>query len=194
MERIFITKKELEDYENKLRIQKHLDRYFMIRQFCYGRVIDCACGVGYGSHIIQTNQDVSEVFGLDISEAAIEQANKEFVTDKIKFHNIDMNNFDTKCDVLVSIETVEHLKDPTMLVSLAERCDIKDIIISFPTKKSTHFNPYHFYDFYADDIKKMFKNYRHINTISIGQEVDIMFFTRGYDSEFSAPRKFWNEK
>ena len=55
MERIYISKKELDEYERKIRIQKHLDRYFLIRQFCYGTVIDCACGVGYGTHIIQTN-------------------------------------------------------------------------------------------------------------------------------------------
>lgn len=194
MERIYITKKDLAEYEEKMRIQKHLDRYFLIRQFCYGTVIDCACGVGYGSHIIQTNQDVKKVYGLDIEELAIERAQQEFLTEKTSFVLGCMDGFSKKADVLVSIETIEHLKDPIKVANLAERCSVKDIIISFPTKKSTHFNPYHEYDFYADDLKKIFSNYRHINTISIGQEVDIMFFTKRHDIGISHERKFYHHK
>lgn len=194
MERIYITKYELDEYEKKMRVQKHLDRYFLIRQFCYGVVIDCACGVGYGSHIIQTNQDVKKVYGLDISQKAIEHANTEFNTEKTEFLCQDMNTFNTLADVLVSIETIEHIKNPIKLAHLAERTQVKDIIVSFPTKKSTHFNPYHLFDLYADDLKKIFENYRHINTISIGQEVDIMFFTRRHDINVSAPRKFYIHK
>lgn len=194
MERIYITKAELDEYERKMRIQKHLDRYFLIRQFCYGTVIDCACGVGYGSHIIQTNQDVKRVYGLDIDKASVDHARLEFGTDKTEFLCMDMNSFEEEADVLVSIETIEHIEDPTHLASLAERAHVKDIIVSFPTKKSTHFNPYHKYDLYTDDLKKIFQNYRHINTISIGQEVDIVFFTRRHDLDIAAPRKFYHHK
>lgn len=194
MERIYIGKKELEQYEQKMRIQKHLDRYFLIRQFCYGKVIDCACGVGYGSYIIQTNQDVKRVYGLDIDKGAIAHAKVEFDTVKTSFMLTDMDDFEEKADVLVSIETIEHIEDPTKLAALAERAGVKDIIVSFPTKKSTHFNSYHIYDLYTDDLKKIFRNYRHINTISIGQEVDIVFFTRRHDLEIAAPRKFYHHK
>ena len=93
---------------------------------------------------------------------------------------------------MVSLETIEHIEDPTLLSDLASRCNIKDIIVSFPTKKSTHFNPYHIYDFFADDLKKIFKDFRHINTISIGQEVDIMFFTKRHDVGITAERKFYS--
>jgi len=194
MERIYITKDELDEYEQKMRIQKHLDRYFLIRQFCYGTVIDCASGVGYGTHILQTNQDVKKIYGLDIAPEAIDHAKKEFDTAKTEFLLQDMDLFDKPADVLVSIETIEHIEDPTKLASLAERCGVKDIIVSFPTKKSTHFNPYHVYDLYTDDLKKIFRNYRHINTISLGQEVDLAFFTLKHSVGIAADRKFYHHK
>lgn len=194
MERIYITKEELDEYERKMRVQKHLDRYFLIRQFCYGTVVDCASGVGYGSYIIQTNQDVKKVYGLDISDTAVAHAKREFTTHKTVFEAIDMDDFCEPADVLVSIETIEHLDDPRQIARLAERTQAKDLIVSFPTKKSTHFNPYHIYDLYTDDLKKIFSNYRHINTISIGQEVDIVFFTRRHDIDVAAERKFYYHK
>jgi len=193
MERIYLKKKDLEKYENELRISKHLERYYFIRQYCYGAVVDCACGVGYGSYIIQTNPDVQSVIGLDIDLDSIEYAKKEFSTDKTSYFVFDINNDNANLivDVLVSLETVEHLTDPTKLADLAEKCSAKDLILSYPTKKSTNFNKYHFYDLYLGDVQKIFKNYRIFNKISIANEVDLVMMTRRNDLGISAERTYY---
>ena len=71
-ERSYLTKNELTKIEREMRFRRHLDRYFKIRQFCYGTVIDAACGCGYGSYIISQNPDVQYVLGVDIDPEAIQ--------------------------------------------------------------------------------------------------------------------------
>lgn len=44
----------------------HLNRYAMAKSFCTGkRVLDAACGEGYGSFLMK-KWGASEVFGIDI--------------------------------------------------------------------------------------------------------------------------------
>ena len=194
MERIYVTKKELIEYEKDIRTRRHLERYWLVRQYCYGVVVDCACGVGYGSYIIQTNPDVSKVYGIDVSAESIRLAGEEFSTDKTNWVEADLKGggvFVGKANVLVSIETIEHLENPLDLVDMAIVSQADDIILSYPTKKSTNFNKYHYYDFYEGDIKKMFGDYRLYNKISIGNEVDILMLTKRYDSDISSKRMYY---
>jgi len=188
MERVYVTKKELDSLEKDIRIRRHVERYYLIRQYCYGVVIDCACGVGYGSYIIQTNPDVSKVYGVDVDPDSILFAKEEYATDKTKFVFTNLTSFREKANVLVSIETIEHISNPTHLVNMATLCEVKDIILSFPTKKSTNFNKHHYYDFYGDDIIKLFRGFRLYNKISIGNEVDIFMMTKRYDTKISSSR------
>jgi len=188
MERVYVTKGELDSLEKDIRIRRHVERYYLVRQYCYGVVIDCACGVGYGSYILQTNPDVRKVYGVDVDLEAIWFAKEEYTTDKTKFFSSGLSSFREGADVLVSIETIEHIPNPKHLVAMATECKVKDIILSFPTKKSTNFNKYHYYDFYGDDIIKLFKEFRLYNKISIGNEVDIFMMTKRHDIGMTSSR------
>src|SRR4051812_16279353 len=43
-ERIGMTRSELETIEHDILRRRHVERYAIVRQFVYGRVVDCACG------------------------------------------------------------------------------------------------------------------------------------------------------
>lgn len=80
-----------------------------------GRVIDFACGTGYGSAMLATVS--RQVYGRDRDEEAIRVANARHsstlvnfkVRDRIELHEGDAPTF----DAVVSIETIEHLDPAT---------------------------------------------------------------------------------
>ncbi|MDJ1482399.1 class I SAM-dependent methyltransferase [Cytophagaceae bacterium YF14B1] len=159
VERIYLTKEEFVQAENEVRFHEHLRRYAAVRRFCYGKVLDFACGCGYGSHLLAVNPDVSKVIGIDIDEEAVTWAKQEYTHEKIEFLAKDVVSLKEKFDTLVCLETIEHLQDLTIIQKVVENCNFGQLIISFPDKKSTHFNPFHFQDFVLQDIADLFPNY-----------------------------------
>jgi len=161
VERLYFDKEDVNETVRKISMMRHVERYCMLRQWCYGNVIDCACGCGYGSYLISENPDVDNVTGIDISSTAIEWAKDKFEKDNIEFHNSEFKSIpniigDSKIDVLVSIETMEHIKDVDSYMAAIKSIDADQLIISFPNKKSTHFNRYHFHDFTNEQVISMF--------------------------------------
>jgi SAM-dependent methyltransferase len=175
LERIFIGKDDFFEFENQIRINEHMRRYAAVRRFCYGKVLDFACGCGYGSALLSVNPDVTEVYGIDIDTEAIEWANKEFSSEKVTFLNKDVNELNTKFDTLICLETIEHLQELSILTNLVMRCEINQLIISFPDKKSTHFNKFHFHDFVIQDIIDLFPSYINFYRFRTGDVQFLMF-------------------
>lgn len=159
IERIYLTKEDFIRIENEIRFQEHLRRYSAVRRFCYGKVLDFACGCGYGSYLLAANPEVSSVTGLDIDEEAVKWATMHFGHPKTSYIFSDCKKIHQEFDVLVCLETVEHVQDIQEVVALVERCQFKLLILSFPDKKSTHFNAFHFHDFVLQDLMDMFPNY-----------------------------------
>ena len=158
---------------------RHIERYGLIRQFLYGTVLDCACGVGYGTYLCSQNPDVEMMIGIDIDEGAIGWAKKCFGSDKIIFEKCTIEDFSNpNIDILVSLETIEHLTDPRILVSLAERCNVKEILMSFPTKKTTHYNKFHYYDLTRQDIHDLFHKFVEIQSFNQANEFLILHLIR----------------
>lgn len=156
VERINLTYKEFVEKERDVLIYEHLRRYGSIRRFCYGKVLDFACGCGYGSYLIAGNPEVEKVVAADIDRKAIDFAKKEFSNPKVKFFKRDVKEIKGNYDTLVCLETMEHIKDRKQIVDLVKRCQIDNLIISFPDKKTTHYNRFHFHDFITQDIIDMF--------------------------------------
>jgi len=91
--------------------KKHVERYKFAQKYCKDKeVLDAACGCGYGSYIL--SQEAKSVLGVDYSQEAIDYAKKIWWDKNITFKRFDLN-FDLKSlgtfDVIVSLETVEHL-------------------------------------------------------------------------------------
>jgi ubiquinone/menaquinone biosynthesis C-methylase UbiE len=141
----------------------HLSRYEFSSRFCSGKVLDLACGVGYGSLFLSINDAISEITACDISEEALSYGRKMFSNHKISFQNqtaIQIPFDDCSYDAYVSLETFEHIKDVDIYLSEAYRVLKKKgiFIVSVPNKKfyfdagiknEFHFNEMYFNQFYS---------------------------------------------
>lgn len=108
-ERLYLTGVESEIDDNE---ERHLARYSFALNFLVkdGLTLDCACGSGYGSRILKSKSN--KVLGVDISEDAINFANKNNALNGIEFmqENIDFLEFEkNSLDNVISIETLEHV-------------------------------------------------------------------------------------
>jgi 2-polyprenyl-3-methyl-5-hydroxy-6-metoxy-1,4-benzoquinol methylase len=160
MERIYPTKKHIEKSLEQIRLKNHIERYQIIKRYCYGNVIDIACGVGYGSHLLSNNPDINFVTGVDCNQESIDFANQEYKNDKTNFELGDIKNYNCSFfDTLVSLETFEHIEDLKMYNNMIERINPNIVILSFPNKKSTHFNPYHKNDLTTQQVLKTITKY-----------------------------------
>lgn len=178
IERIYIDLDELEKMERDILTRRHIERYAMVRQWCKGVLLDFACGCGYGTYLVSKNPDVSKVIGIDITEDAIKWADDNFKNPKIEFMCKDVLTFKEDVDVLISLETIEHIKDTSIIPTVSENTKAKELIISYPTKKTTHYNKFHFYDFTKDQIVELFPNYVLLKEINLYEEVQILHFVR----------------
>jgi len=178
IERIYITSNELDILERDILNRRHIERYALIRQWCYGNVLDFACGCGYGANLISKNPDVNKIYGVDIDDSSIDWANTNFSNSKSEFKCQNIDDFYESIDVLVCLETIEHIKDQSIIPNLAERLKIKRIFISFPSKKTTHYNKFHFYDYNTQQICDLFANYQLVDEIELHKEVKILNFIR----------------
>lgn len=93
-------------------VADHIERYKFAARFVKAkRVLDIACGSGYGSSLLAIS-GAREVIGVDISKVAISYANSYYPRRNIRFIVSDLLAFQTtkKFDVVVCFETLEHIK------------------------------------------------------------------------------------
>jgi SAM-dependent methyltransferase len=123
---------------------EHLHRYECAAGLSRGRVMDIACGTGYGAAILLAQPGVSEYIGIDTSEASIAYAQLHQVagarfalgsaTELLEFE-------DESFDTIVSLETLEHLPCPELAMAEFRRllAPAGLFIGSVPTEAFEHF-------------------------------------------------------
>ena len=99
----------------------HLHRYeFALRYLGdASRVLDAACGVGYGSAFLAQHSS-ADVLGVDISESALAVANEQFARARVHFvqDNVEtLSKVQGRYTHVVSFETIEHLQEPQLFLS-----------------------------------------------------------------------------
>ena len=137
---------------NAMLAAEHLVRYHCVRQLCRGkRVLDVACGEGYGSALL-AEWGASEVVGVDISAEAIAATQKVFAHPNITFIQGDACRLQEVLgdvpafDLIVSFETMEHVSDvPALLAGIRHyRVPEGTVAISCPNDYvEDAANPYH---------------------------------------------------
>lgn len=161
MERVTFDHVLTDEEINKLPKQsaeyEHWQRYKWSAKKLQGKkILDCSCGTGYGSGLLALN---NEVVGVDISKEAIDFAKKHFKKPNFQIGNAEKLDFeDESFDVVVSFETIEHLKNPDKFLDEVRRVLKKDGIFlgSIPKEPDTpEFRtkqPFHksFYDSLVD--------------------------------------------
>ena len=105
------------------RAESYITRYKWATNFIRPNdtVLDLACGLGYGSYIINNNSCVEKVYGVDIDKDAIDYAKSYYTSDKIEFMlcdgERDLPFEDNSIDTVVCFETLEHLSDPEKFIA-----------------------------------------------------------------------------
>src|SRR5690349_799341 len=91
---------------------EHVYRYAFASRFVSGkRVLDIACGEGYGAAALQ-KAGAAQVIGVDISEAVCLHARNKYGIDARPGTAEQIPLLDRSIDVIVSFETIEHVPDP----------------------------------------------------------------------------------
>jgi O-antigen biosynthesis protein len=99
----------------------HYARYVLAGEFAPGkRVLDVACGFGYGSRYLRA-AGATNVLGVDVAEEAIRVAREQYATDGVSFAVTDAHHLSDSVagpwDVIASFETIEHLVDPGKFIT-----------------------------------------------------------------------------
>lgn len=153
---------------------EHKQRYEFAKEYVGGKkVLDAACGEGYGSNILSEAADI--VVGMDIDAETVRLANEKYGSTKLtyKVGNAEKLPFENESfDVIVSFETIEHISEIAQENFLSEirRVLRPDglLIMSTPNKAIytdavNGKNPYHIKEFYTEEfISFMQKRFRNI--------------------------------
>ncbi len=115
--------------ESGSRSDAHIIRYVLAAKYIRpgDRVIDAACGMGYGTHVLSQLSQASHVRGYDASAFCTEYATSnygraeavDFVCGYLPDCLVPVP--DNSCDVIVTFETLEHVEDAKPLLREFER-------------------------------------------------------------------------
>jgi len=98
--------------------RRHLVVYeWVARQLAGKRVIDLACGEGYGSAVLA--QSAASVVGVDANPEAYEHARLRYTQPNLSFARELIEEFEHEADAVVFLQTIEHVQDPDAIL---ERC------------------------------------------------------------------------
>ena len=98
----------------------HLDRYrFAAARVQEQRVLDCACGTGYGVRLLCEQGSAAQVIGIDIADASVQYARRYHGVRSALFVCASAQRLpisDATVDVITSFETIEHVPDDCALI------------------------------------------------------------------------------
>lgn len=140
--------------------RSHLYRYLCARGFVEPNdvVVDAACGYGYGTKLL--SQVARKVIGIDRDSDVIKYATENYKTDNSYFvvNNLDQMDVFPVCDIVVCIETFEHLRYPESFAGKIMSSARKKIFLTCPVVPTKHEDPTHLNDFTEDQLMAIFDN------------------------------------
>jgi SAM-dependent methyltransferase len=144
----------------------HEKRYRFALPYCEGkRVLDAACGVGYGTALLA--ERAAHVVGVDRSEEAISYARARYGRANVEFRVTDLRDPDlgsASFDVVCSFETLEHLPDRDAYLRHMARVLRPDglYLVSTPQAPRTTErpdNPHHCVEYSLDDFDSLLRRF-----------------------------------
>lgn len=147
---------------------EHLHRYAIAKEFVQNkRVLDIACGEGYGSNLLAASAHF--VNGVDIDQATITHASQKYKKENLSFTqgSVEKIPFEVHTfDVVVSFETLEHTTEHISMLKEIKRV-LKPgglLLISTPDKKSYsdipgYKNPFHKKELHQAELEKLLSDH-----------------------------------
>ena len=145
---------------------EHWHRYAFARPLAPGRrVLDAACGEGYGSALVAAAG--GEVLGLDIGADVVAHARERYAgVAGLRFECADATRLDALADacfdLILSFETLEHVQEQDRLLDGFARLLAPGglLLVSTPDKRTYtdltgEVNPHHVRELYRDQFEAM---------------------------------------
>ncbi|HWG09864.1 MAG TPA: methyltransferase domain-containing protein [Solirubrobacteraceae bacterium] len=160
--------------------RRHLVVYEWIAARVGGlRVLDMACGEGYGSDVLA--DAAAGVVGVDANPEAHEHARLRYRRSNLRFARDLVETFDEPADVVVFLQTIEHLSDPGAALdhfaSLVGSADDRDVLTAgsirpgsvvlstpnvltlAPAGESRSGNPWHVHEYRIEEFDRLCRSH-----------------------------------
>lgn len=162
---VFTGERYLPELSGGIQLE-HTHRYVCASQFVTNkRVLDIACGEGYGSAYLAAV--AADVVGVDIAPSAVAHAIDKYKKPNLRFSVGSCSKIplqDSCVDVIVSFETIEHHDEHEAMMREFKRVLVPGglIIISSPDKYEysdvpNFKNEYHVKELYRDEFQNLIK-------------------------------------
>lgn len=147
---------------------EHLHRYSLCSEYIYNKIVlDIACGDGYGSFLM--SEKASHVYGVDIDQPTILNAQKKYIKSNLNFliGSADKTSLkDNSIDIVVSFETIEHHDKHHEMMQEIKRVLKPDGILIISTPDKAYYselrnfkNEFHVKELYKDEFKVLISSY-----------------------------------
>lgn len=151
-----IPKQIANDPASQKILEFHLQRYETAARYVRGkRVLDIACGAGYGSQMLSL-AGASSVVGVDVCPQTVDYARKHYEASDVEFVCADAEQFDRsqQFDVVISFETIEHLPNPNKFLDRIHNLLVPsgDFLLSVPLGETRHLDRYHLHAFSQEEV------------------------------------------
>ncbi len=143
------------------RTELHLRRYEFATEgdrLAGKRVLDAACGTGYGSRLLRTLGGAADVTGVDICPEATAYATRRHGAPGVRF--ITASALETglpaaSIDAIVSFETVEHIVESEALIDEFARVLTPGGLLVISTPNNTGLTKYHVHSFTRGSLQRL---------------------------------------
>jgi hypothetical protein len=150
--------------------QRHLVVYEWIRRHVGGlRVVDMACGEGYGSDVL--SRSASSVVGVDANPDAHEHAKARYTRPGLRFERDMIQLFAEPCDAVVFLQTIEHVEEPGELLEHFKRIgdvayiSTPNVLTLAPKGAERSGNPWHVHEYRAQEFRDLLE--RHYSQVEL---------------------------
>lgn len=171
---------------------EHISRYDSIAPLVKGKsVLDIASGSGYGSYII--GEHAKSVVGVEIDKKSVAYAQRNYSRPNVTFVKGSAESIpqdDKKFDVVVSFETIEHIKNYKKFVAEVKRILKPNGTFVVSTPNDLEFpegNHFHLHEFTEEELKDLLKQY--FKYVEVSYQYTWLY-TALMDAETAATEKY----
>jgi SAM-dependent methyltransferase len=143
--------------------RRHLVVYEWIAERVQGqRVVDMACGEGYGSDVLAGR--AAGVVGVDANPEAHEHARLRYLRPNLRFERDLVEGFAEPCDVVVFLQTIEHVEDPSAILEHFKSLltpggvayvSTPNLLTLAPPGAEKSDNPWHVHEYRAEEFRAL---------------------------------------
>ena len=151
-------------YSKRL-LKEHRIRYSFAKKFVKNKiVVDVACGNGFGTYTL-ARSGAKFLYGIDNDKVAVSYAKQKYKDDNIKSIIGNAEKIPLRsnlADIIVSFETIEHLKYPKKFLKETKRILKPNgiLILSTPNKETSYEdNPYHLKEYTLPELNSLLSDF-----------------------------------